>query len=530
MKKEIFKYLVVLFAAFAIVGYRSGNARAADYSGLMINLYVSDERILIYAGMDRGIFVGQRFNVFRNGRNIGSIVIVDVRTTSSIAKTVTKTFDFKDMDLLSPADGTTVAPAWRTPSDNSDGTVKISDPSGMTRKTPSVESSDSSSVTTQEAIEELSKKKKIEGTESSAPAAASSSKSSGDKKTAAKEDKKDTKTETKKEEDKEEKKTSTKSSSRGSSRSSSRGSSSKSDDSAATESEEKPADKEEKTSAKKSSRSRGSSSSASNSDDSKSDDKDAKKADAKPKAPAKPLDPRDYAYSTNLGYSGLWTIPTTDVIGKNRSAFSYYHSWRAQSASNTTVYPGIKTVTSGYGLDLRASEYSFTYGVARNVEISLSKINISAAMTVNGVTGYGNSDGHSIGIKYNHGMRRHFLEPTTAKKWSYAVGGHLTDMEGDDSTFIYGLASVPTKQFDFHAGLYFRNYNGMVGKRWGTMAGVEVPVSPHTLLIGEGDLFQSDYTFNVALRYIYRKRNSFLLGIADITEDRIKEAGFSFVY
>ncbi|HPN94479.1 MAG TPA: hypothetical protein PLS19_07945, partial [bacterium] len=93
----------VIFAAalvFIVVIFAGHAARAQEAKSLKINLAVSDDRLLIYAGSSAGVKIGQKFTVVRDGKSIGSIVVAEVKPTYSIAKVVEKTVEMRDMDEL----------------------------------------------------------------------------------------------------------------------------------------------------------------------------------------------------------------------------------------------------------------------------------------------------------------------------------------------------------------------------------------------------------------------------------------------
>ena len=92
---------MVLILAAASAGFASRAAHCQNVPpGLIINLYVSDERIIIYSGAQNGLQKGQRFSVLRYGAQIALIEITEVRAVTSIARVITKLENVRNADRL----------------------------------------------------------------------------------------------------------------------------------------------------------------------------------------------------------------------------------------------------------------------------------------------------------------------------------------------------------------------------------------------------------------------------------------------
>jgi len=455
---------------------------SSENNDLKINLIVSEEKLMIYAGPDKGIEIGQKYNVIRNGKVIGKIEITDVKKTYSVGKILEKTQDIQELDVIRLEGAVT--------------TAAKTEPAKETQK---------------------EEKKPAEK----------------------KEEVKETKT-TKKDTAKSEKSTtsSTKSSKRRSSRTSS-----KSEDSSTEKTDESSAKKtvnKESTSSRRSSSGRGGSSRSKttkkedtgNADEGGAEGaKDGKVAEAAKKEKKK-VDPRELAFPCENGMSGLWTIPTTDIIPKGKYALSYYQGSLDESKYKTESVNNIFTYINSWS-DYEQTAISVTYGVSENLELSISQINREGNVSSFNDNVYSeykmDSEGNSIALKYNP-RKKFLLKKDTNKEWSFAFAVERSEVEDVDGTKFYALMNVPTKKIDFNLGLYHFNFEGIVGKRQGTMAGIEIPFDSNLEFIGEMNLFQGDYTWSYAARYIHNEVGSILVGISDTTGMNYKSIGASYKF
>jgi len=238
-----------------------------------------------------------------------------------------------------------------------------------------------------------------------------------------------------------------------------------------------------------------------------------------------------------MGFSGLWNIPTKDIIPKHKVAFSYYHRWYDASDRLFNVTEAGSSYSISRWQDWEASEYSMTYGIMKNTEISISgrRTTMDGSIMTSGLESnyntrfYGEGEGYTYGVKFN--PRHHYmLKDPTHKEWEIAFGALREEYEGLDNTYIFGVLSIPMPKFDFHVGLFHYNMEYDNGKEMGTMAGLEIPIQDDWIFLGEAILFQSEYTYNFATRYIYRERSSILLGISDTTDLQYTELGLSVQY
>lgn len=263
----------------------------------------------------------------------------------------------------------------------------------------------------------------------------------------------------------------------------------------------------------------------------------APKDDKKPAAAKKtdkdqkPVDPRDISFMTTEGGSGLWEVPTARIIKKGRAGISYYWGKYSASASES------ETGQYGYDYSVSTSEnlksYSIAYGVDDNLEVYIGqqKAEATANLSVNGISASGDASAknNDIGFKYKPG-RRVLLKKDTKKKWDYAIGAERTKTSDIKGSKFYAVADFPFPKFNVHGGVFQINRRGIKGKRLGTEAAVEFVVTPRVLIFGEGILYQSTYTYNLAMRYIYKNTGALMLGVNDVTEMQIKSVGFSYLY
>lgn len=487
--------------------------RDTDGQPLRINLVVSDERILIYAGSEQGLYTRQKLKVFRGQRQVGLIELTEVHTNYSVARVVSKTEDLSDMDLLgapAPTEEKKAAPQ-KTPAAEKKAAAAEEKPPA--KKSARSARSGSRAAADDKKTEEKAEKKSASRSSSRASSRSSSSRSSrsrGGSSAAQSDDGGDDKS----------------SSSRSSRRRSSRSGSSSS---AAADSDD---DSSSSRGSSRRGRSRGSSSSDADDKSKETDDKKEEKA-AKEKLPD--IDPLKFKFPTSRGGTGLWTVQTAKILDKGHYSASYYRGWYSASVAEIRHNDESSFYNSGYDYDENA--FSMTYGLGNRVEvyfsliereITSSKRSINMAPDVD-TTSRTDYDGHVIGVKFNP-RQQYVLKETTSKKWEFAMGASRIQMDDVDGNEFYGVVSMPLRKFDAHAGLFYYNLEGMKGKNIGTMAGFEFPLTPEIVLIGESRLFQSDYDWNAALRYIYHERGSLLLGVADTVDTQIKQLGLSYSY
>lgn len=449
--RKVIKALIIFIPVFAAVMFFMSSAAAAQNDGsLVINLVVNDQRLLIYSGTQKGIATGQRYSVVRNGEIIGTIEIIEAKPTYSVAKVVDKKKDFQDMDTLVPPEK--AAAAGATGAGKKEETSKPEEKSaektggGETKtETKPGEKEESKSSRRRSAKVNEAESGAAAGGESAAPAEGSAA-PAGEEAAPASEKK-----------------------------SSRRGRSSSSGESGATKKEEAPAETP------------------------------AAAAEKKKEEPAKekktvPNDPRAFAFATEKGFSGLWMLPTADIVEKRHAAASIYF----QKADDGDV----DYTTTG-----------FAYGLKKDVELTYSQTRTKFTN--------GSNTEQRFGIKYKL-PKQYIFSKTTNKKWVMAVAAERYDVENVDGSRFYLMVDVPSQKFDFHGGFFQNNYQGIKGKRIGSMAGIEFTITPRWELLGEMFLFQGHYTWNYAMRYAYQGRGAVLLGLADATDVQYKSLGLSY--
>jgi len=456
-------------------------AKAEDENALRINLVISEQRVLIYAGLDKGINVGQKFSVVRYNEIIGTIEITEVKARYSVAKITSSKEAVQDMDMLIPEG------------------QKLSGPAKVESSIPKQE------VTKPAASSDA----KTSAAAPSAPAPAASAPSNA---TAA------------------------------DSQASSRRRSSKVEESSSTESAAAATPAAE-TPAKTSSGGRGrrggssappaeeaSSEASSDASTSAADKSSAKSSASNSKKKSEKIDPRAFNFPTDEGMSGLWTVPTAGIIEKGKVSFSHYYEKYSDSYSYREYgdFPEQKS----FSTSTKNKMISFTYGIDDSLEIfgSQIKTTLNIEESLDGTPVPATSDsikGHCYGIKYS--PKKHLiLKENTSKKWTYAFAAERTKFHDTQGSKFYAIADFPYQKFDVHGGVFHYSYNGINGHKYGSFAGVELPLASRTVLIVETVLFQTKYTWNYALRYIYQDRASILLGLSDVTDTRYKSFGVSY--
>ncbi|MFA6450350.1 MAG: hypothetical protein WCX65_12825 [bacterium] len=465
---------------------------------MKINLVVSDEQLLIYAGANQGLKVGNKYSVVRDGETIGVIEITEVKERFSVAKIVSKTKDLQDMDNIVPA-GAAAAKAEPAAKKESAAPKAAAAPAAAPaaaapETSPAAESKATSKRRSSKVDESASAEKPADAAPAEAPAEAAAAPK----------------------------------------RTSRRGGGSTAAPAADSEAAAAPADTAD--APKRTSRRGGA---ASTDDSSEADGAAADtKADAKKKDDAKAggkkaisKDPREINFATTEDGTGLWTVPTSRILDKGRAAISYYKS--DYSLSYTEQRNDEYTSSEAGSLNMSSKALSLVYGVGNNIEVFASDVKDSAnlSLTLDGytATANGSAKGRVYGLKYKPG-KRVILKKDTSKKWTYAVGAERTKYGDVNGSKFYAVADFPYPKFDVHGSLFQINRNGIRGKRLGTQAAIEFVVTPRVLLLSEVTLFQSQYTYNVAMRYIYQGQGALTLGLNDVTDMQIKTIGFSYLY
>ncbi len=485
----------VIFAAalaFIVVMFAGHAARAQESKSLKINLAVSDERLLIYAGSSAGVKIGQKFTVVRDGKSIGSIVVAEVKPTYSVAKVVEKTVEMRDMDELVEfgkepvaADSSAAAqPAKR----------------GMTESAPAVAPAPAVEEKKEEAAPAASSRGRRGGAEPAAAAAPAAAEQPAP--AAASEG--------------------TSSKRRG------RASAAESPATAEPAPAAEAAPAAESSSGRK--RGRGSSGSAEPIGD------EPAAAEKKPAPEKKEVkSPMDLSFATTGGMSGLWMVPTTDVLDKNKFAVGLYASSYSESMGMKILSPmsDADTVYYGYWMDLKDETIGLSYGLGKGLEVAFSQTRYhgSAMVYLDGDSESVSYDENnsSIALKYN--PQKHFLlSESTNKKWETAFAVERFESGDSDGTTVYGLVNFPYDKFDLHGGIYHMSSQGLKGKKFGTLAGISMDISPELLFIGEVMLYQAEYTWNYAVRYIYENKGSVLLGLADADDMRRMTLGATYQF
>jgi len=486
----------VIFAAalaFIVVMFAGHAARAQEAKSLKINLAVSDDRLLIYAGSSAGVKIGQKFTVVRDGKSIGSIVVAEVKPTYSVAKVVEKTVEIRDMDEL--------VEFGKEPSVAAASAVEQPAKRGMAESAPAAAPAPAVEEKKEEAAPAASSRGRrgsAEPAAEAAPAAVAEQPAAAAEGTSSKR----------------------------------RGRASAAESPAAAEpaaaAEAAPAAAESSSGRK---RGRGSSSSAEPIGDEPAAVEEKKPAPGKKEVKS----PMDLSFATADGMSGLWMVPTTDVLDKNKFAVGLYASSYSESMGMKILSPmsDADTVYYGYWMDLKDETIGLSYGLGKGLEVAFSQTRYhgSAMVYLDGDSESVSYDENnsSIALKYN--PQKHFLlSESTNKKWETAFAVERFEAGDLDGTTVYGLVNFPYDKFDLHGGIFHMSSQGLKGKKFGTLAGIGMDISPELLFIGEVTLYQAEYTWNYAVRYIYENKGSVLLGLADADDMRRMTLGATYQF
>ncbi len=489
----------VIFAAalaFMAVLFAGQATRAQESKSLKINLAVSDDRLLIYAGSSAGVKIGQKFTVVRDGKSIGSIVVAEVKPTYSVAKVVEKTVEMRDMDEL--------VEFGKEPSAAENSAVEQPAKRGMKEVAPAAAEPAAAPVA-EEKKEDAAPAASSRGRRGSAePAAEAAPAAVAEQPAAAAEG----------------------TSSRRRGRASSSESPAAAEPAPAAESAPAAA---ESTSSRKRGRASGGSAEPLGDEPAAAEEK---KTDPEKKEINSPM---DLSFATTDGMSGLWMVPTTDVLDKNKFAVGLYASSYSESMGMKILSPmsDADTVYYGYWMDLKDETIGLSYGLGKGLEVAFSQTRYHGSAMVyldgdpEGVSYDENNT--SIALKYNP-QKHFFLSESTNKKWETAFAVERFEAGEADGTTIYGLVNFPCDKFDLHGGIFHMSSQGLKGKKFGTLAGIGMDISPELLFIGEVTLYQAEYSWNYAVRYIYKNKGSVLLGLADADDMRRLTLGASYQF
>jgi hypothetical protein len=486
---------VIFTAALALIAVLlAGNqARAQESKSLKINLAVSDERLLIYAGSSAGVKTGQKFTVLRDGQSIGSIVITEVKPTYSVAKVVEKSVELRDMDELVEWGKETSAAEVLAPEQPSKRGMKE-----VAAAAPSPAAEEKKEDATP-AASSRGRRGSAEPAAEAAPAPAAAEQPAAEADGT-------------------------------SSRRRGRATSSESAEAAepAPAAEAAPAAAESSSGRK---RGRASGGSAEPLGDEPAASEDKKSAPEKKEINS----PMDLSFATIGGMSGLWMVPTTDVLEKRKFAVGLYASNYSESMTMKILSPmsDVDTAYYGYWLDLKDETIALSYGLGKGLEVAFSQTRYhgSAMVYSDGGSSSASYDENNTSIALKYNPQKHFmLTESTNKKWETAFAVERFEEGNEDGTTVYGLVNFPFDKFDLHGGIFHMSQQSRTGKKFGTLAGVGMDISPELLFIGEVMLYQAQYTWNYAVRYIYKNQGSVLLGIADADDIRRLTLGLSYQF
>lgn len=111
-----FKYIVLALLLGGAVSFLHAGASCAAGKDLKVNLVISSDSFMIYAGAKDGIKVGDKFTIKRGTDVIGAAEVTRVEDTYSLAKVTQKSLEIRDMDsLVKTGSGAGAAPATTAP-------------------------------------------------------------------------------------------------------------------------------------------------------------------------------------------------------------------------------------------------------------------------------------------------------------------------------------------------------------------------------------------------------------------------------
>ena len=268
------------------------------------------------------------------------------------------------------------------------------------------------------------------------------------------------------------------------------------------------------------------STSKSKTDTKSADTKDAATEQTQAAKPDKTI--RDIHFPSIGGAVGLYQMPTAFVADAGSGGVSIF-AYKDSNISSGTSYGGTELEEFSYNLstisDTKA--ISFAYAFNSNIEISGAQITRDVSITAN-ASDYFNTIQASasakikatvIGVKFNP-RKKFLLKSDTHKDFQYAFGVQNMSVSGDGegSTDYYAAVAFPTKKIIFHGNVY-RSTGGAPGaKKWGSMFGLEAPITRSAAFIADMDRFNGDATYVLGLRYLFSDRAALSLGFHDVTE------------
>jgi hypothetical protein len=425
-------------------------AAAAHAKTLKVNLIMDGGTIMIYAGANDAVKVGDVYSVMRADREIGKIEITRVEATYAVAKVVSQNEEIREMDLL-------VMPVSVS---DTKADAKKSDPKADAKKDD--KKSDDKKASDKKSDDKKKDDDKKEETKTSAKKKASKDDAkSGD------EEKKDEKADKKKDEKK----------------------------------EDKDSGKDEK----------------------KEDKKEAAAAKAAPveKAGAN-------LFPCISGPSGLFQMPTAFVASAGGGGVSLFMYKESRNASGLKVggLAGEQFIYSE-SLSMDRKSLGFAYAFNENVEISGAQIQTDMSLSLDAltyfelVTGSGEADYKTtvLGVKFNP-RKKYLLQPGTHKAFEYAFGvqNYSSSGDGEDLTQYYAAIAMPGSKLTFHGVVYRVDADGIGSKKWGSMAGIESPLTDSALFIADMDQFRGEETYTLGLRYLLGDNAALSVAVYDITD------------
>ena len=422
---------------------------------IKVNLVMSDDSIMIYAGANDGIKVGDKFMAIRADKEIGILEITRVEPTYSIAKVVSKTDEIREMDILvRPVTGAGLSGA---PASKDDKDAKKKDDTKAGDK-DAKKTADKKEKTKDSAKKESTKKESTKKESAKKKESTKKEKSSDTKD----EDKKDSKEESK------------------------------------DEKSDKDKDEKQETKAPEASK--------------------TPEASATPNmypsyTGATGLFQMPTAFIADAGKGAVSLFAYKDSRNASGATYGGTDLEAYSYASGYSEDTKIMALAYAFNENLEVSAAQINVDISSSVSLSNYFLTaegmneMSIKTTVLGVK-------FNPRKKYllNDDTHKNFQYAVGLQSWS-ASGG------GEDMTLYYLAVAMPTKKVALHGNVYYASASNLGSKKWGSSLGLEMPFVKNATFMGDVDQFQGEATYAVGLRYFFNEKAALTFGLHDLSDN-----------